>query len=176
MKRKLAAPSSTSLSVLRSRGRGTQCTSGLLAAREPSDNRDMLHVCLPPPLLAPWVDSGVVVHLDAGAGWSRFPAVPHAILTMQLQQTANDSFTKVLCSPIVFHTLSTAPACFAHAAGVTAIGLVVRPAASAALLRQAGRAVINQVLAWHHLAGPTKSRASSPACPRRAATAPAWRR
>ena len=112
----------------------------------------MLQVYRPPPDAAHWVEGAVVVRLAAGAGPSRFPAMPHAMLTMRLAHAGPTAAT-ALCGPATFHTLSTEPVAYPHAGEITALGLLVRPAAAACLLGHAGGAVANQVLAWHLLAG-----------------------
>ena len=59
----------------------------------------------------------------------------------------------VLQPPLTFHTLRTGPVAYPHAGEVTALGLLVRPAAAACLLGHAGGAVADEVLAWNSLAG-----------------------
>ena len=119
----------------------------------------MLQVFRPPPDAAHWVEGAVVVRLGAAAGLSRFPAMPHAMLTMRLVHTGAGSAVAVptLSGPITFHTLSTQPVAYPHAGEITALGLLVRPAAAACLLGHAGGAVANQVLAWHLLAGSSEA-------------------
>jgi hypothetical protein len=73
------------------------------------------------------------------------------MLTMRPVQQAGAA--AVLCPPITFHTLATEPAVYRHAGDVTALGLLVRPAAAACLLGQAGAAFTNRVLTWNTLAG-----------------------
>lgn len=114
----------------------------------------MLQVFRPPPDAAPWIDGLVVVRLRADAAASRFPAMPHAMLTMRLVHGADQSVAaKALSGPATFHTLSTQPVAYPHAGEITALGLLIRPAAAACLLGHAGGAVADQVLDWGLLAG-----------------------
>jgi AraC-like DNA-binding protein len=114
----------------------------------------MLQVFRPPPDAAPWIDGAVVVRLRAGAAASRFPAMPHAMLTMRLVHAADLSgAAQALSGPVTFHTLSTQPVAYPHAGEITALGLLIRPAAAACLLGHAGGAVADQVLDWGLLAG-----------------------
>ena len=114
----------------------------------------MLQVFRPPPDAARWIEAAVVIRLGSALGVSHFPAMPHAMLTMRLVSVARHSAARgVLCRPITFHTLSTEPAAYTHAGEITAMGLLVRPAAAACLLGHATGAVVNQVLAWETLAG-----------------------
>ena len=114
----------------------------------------MLQVFRPPPEMARWIEGAVVIRLNSFAQPSRFPALPHAMLTMRLVHGAAPSIAaKVLCPPVTFHTLSTEPVVHAHAGELTALGLLVRPAAAACLLGHASGAVANQVLAWSIVAG-----------------------
>jgi AraC-like DNA-binding protein len=118
----------------------------------------MLQVFRPPRDAARWVDGAVIVRLGAAAGPSRFPAMAHAMLTMrQVHAGAGSAAAPTLCGPITFHTLSTRPVAYPHAGKITALGLLVRPAAAACLLGHAGGAVANQVLAWNLLAGPNEA-------------------
>jgi AraC-like DNA-binding protein len=119
----------------------------------------MLQVFRPPADAAHWVEGAVVVRLGAAAGPSRFPAMPHAMLTMRLVHAGAGSAVAVptLSGPATFHTLSTQPVAYPHAGEITALGLLVRPAAAACLLGHAGGAVVNQVLAWHLLAGSSEA-------------------
>jgi len=114
----------------------------------------MLQVFRPPREIAHWIDGAAVVRLGSTAEASHFPALPHAMLTMRLVHRTNQAIaSKLLCPPITFHTLSTEPVVYPHAGDITALGLLVRPAAAACLLGHASGAVANQVLAWNVLAG-----------------------
>ena len=115
----------------------------------------MLQVFRPPRDAAHWIDGAVIVRLGSTAGPSHFPAMPHAMLTMRLVHPATPAMAApVLQPPLTFHTLSTRPVAYPHAGEVTALGLLVRPAAAACLLGHAHGAVADQVLAWNTLAGP----------------------
>jgi len=114
----------------------------------------MLQVFRPPSDAAHWIDAAVVIRLGAGVCESRFPALPHAMLTMRVAHAPGRSVAGgVPCGPVDFHTLSTEPAVHRHAGDISALGLLVRPAAAACLLGHAGAAVANQVLAWNVVAG-----------------------
>jgi AraC-like DNA-binding protein len=130
----------------------------LEASTGTDNNRPVLQVFRPPPDAARWVEGAVIVRLGPAAGPSRFPAMPHAMLTMRLVHAGAGSVAApTLCGPITFHTLSTRPVAYPHAGDITALGLLVRPAAAACLLGHAGGAVANQVLAWDLLAGPNEA-------------------
>ena len=118
----------------------------------------MLQVYRPPPEAAHWVDGAVVVRLGAAAGASRFPAMPHAMLTVRLLHAADGSATApMLAGPVTFHTLSTRPVAYPHTGDITALGLLVRPAAAACLLGHATGALADQVLGWDLLAGASEA-------------------
>lgn len=114
----------------------------------------MLQVLSAPADLAHWIEAAVVIRLGPAPGESRFPALPHAMLTMRLAKPAGQpAATELLCPPVTFHTLSTVPVAHAHAGGLTALGLLVRPQAAACLLGAASGAVVDAVLPWAVLAG-----------------------
>jgi AraC-like DNA-binding protein len=114
----------------------------------------MLQVHSAPAALAHWIDGAVIVRLGPGPGVSRFPALPHAMLTMRLARPAGGGEgTWALCPPITFHTLTTQPVAHAHEGSVAALGLLVRPGAAACLLGHASGALVDQVLPWAALAG-----------------------
>ena len=114
----------------------------------------MLQVFRPPPDAAHCIDGAVAVRLSAARTTSRFPAMPHAMLTLRLLHAANGSpDAQGLAGPVSFHTLSTRPVIHLHAGEITALGLLVRPAAAACLLGHATGALVDQVLDWQHLAG-----------------------
>jgi hypothetical protein len=101
-----------------------------------------------------WIDGAVIVRLGPGTGVSRFPAMPHAMLTMRLARSASRSkLSAALCPPVTFHTLTTGPVAYVHEGGITALGLLVRPEAAACLLGEASGAIVDQVLPWSVLAG-----------------------
>lgn len=105
-----------------------------------------------------WVAGAVVVRLGPGAGVSRFPAMPHAMLTVQ---SADGDAPGAACLPLVspasLHTLSTAPTAYPHAGRLRATGLLVRPEAAARLLGRAGSVAVDQVLSWREIAGDTEA-------------------
>jgi len=114
----------------------------------------MLQAFPAPATLSHWIDGAVIIRLGPAPGVSRFPAMPHAMLTMRLARPAWPAEAAwALCPPVTFHTLSTEPVAHAHGGGITALGLLVRPGAAACLLGAATGAVVNQVLPWATLAG-----------------------
>jgi AraC-like DNA-binding protein len=118
----------------------------------------MLHVLPAPAELSHWIDGAVIVRLGSTPGISRFPALPHAMLTMRLvRPVCHAEAGAALCPPVTFHTLSTDPVVHTHGADITALGLLVRPDAAACLLGAATGAVINQVLPWATLAGASEA-------------------
>jgi AraC-like DNA-binding protein len=111
-----------------------------------------------PAKLSHWIDGAVIVHLGSEPGVSRFPATPHAMLTLRLAlSTGHADAARVLCPPVTFHTLSTEPVSHAHGGGLIAMGLLVRPEAAACLLGAACGAVVDAVLTWDALAGPCEA-------------------
>lgn len=113
-----------------------------------------MQVFRPPPEAARWIDGAVAVRLSAAHTTSRFPAMPHAMLTLRLLHGADGARQPpVLAGPVSFHTLSTRPVTHLHAGEITALGLLVRPAAAACLLGQATGALADRVLDWQDLAG-----------------------
>lgn len=112
----------------------------------------MLRAFPVPPDLRPWVDGAVAVRL-AAPGLSRFPAMSRAMLTVRLVTPGGPGTAPVLCSPITFHTLSTAPTVYAHPGALTALGLVLHPAAAVGLLALAGGGRVDAVWPWADLAG-----------------------
>jgi AraC-like DNA-binding protein len=104
----------------------------------------MLQVFAPPADAHAWLEAGVVAHLPAGLSHSCFPAVPHAMLTLQLAPQRG---------PVLFHTLSTQPSSHAHTGPVHTLGWLVRPAAAACLLGASTGVLVNQALPWADLAG-----------------------
>lgn len=122
------------------------------------DNSAMLHVLHPPPPAAAWIEAAVGIQLTAGQQTSHFPAMPHAMLALRVAQPAGTAGPGASpCGPVMFHTLSTEPVTHAHAGGITALGLLVRPAAAACLLGRSCGAQANLALPWSVLAGAAES-------------------
>lgn len=118
----------------------------------------MLHVVPAPVSLSHWIDGAVAVRMGPAPGVSRFPALPHAMLTMRLVRPAGAADGAwVPCPPVTFHTLTTGPVAHAHDGELSALGLLVRPGAAACLLGQATGALIDRVLSWATLAGRAES-------------------
>lgn len=112
----------------------------------------MLSVWAAPPQAAAWIEGLVAMRLGTAQRLTQFPALPHAMLTVQLLP-APRAGAAALCGPVAFHTLSTVPMRHGHAGGITALGLLVRPAAAACLLGRACGAQVDQVLRWSVIAG-----------------------
>jgi AraC-like DNA-binding protein len=113
----------------------------------------MLQVYPPPTDLARWVDAGVVIRLGPAPGVSRFPAMPQAMLTLQVVHLAGGAGSRCVLGPVRFHTASTEPVAHGHGGAITALGLIVRPAAAACLLGAAGGVLVDHVLSWRSLVG-----------------------
>lgn len=111
----------------------------------------MLQVYRAPPPLSPWLDGAVVMQLAGGQGVSRFPAMPRAMLTLHRVRVSGEM--RSLAQPAMFHTLTTEPSAYTHAGQITALGLIVRPAAAACLLGRACGAMTNEVLPWSTIVG-----------------------
>lgn len=117
----------------------------------------MMQVFRAPADVAHWIEGAVVIRLGS-AGTSHFPALPHAMLTMRLVPLEHrPADAAALCGPITFHTITTEPAVYAHAGRITAMGLLVRPAAAACLLGHATGAMVDRVLPWNALAGTSEA-------------------
>lgn len=111
----------------------------------------MLQFYPAPPQWSHWVEGGVVIRMGAGQQVSRFPAMPRAMLTLHLARVHGMRWSVV--QPATFHSLTTEPSTYTHAGDITAVGLIVRPSASACLLGSACGAVTNQTLPWHVMVG-----------------------
>lgn len=116
----------------------------------------MLQVFRPTPDMSSWIDVPSSCAWDRRPAVSRLPAVLHAMLTMRLMRASDQSAAVASLSPPMFHTLSTEPTAYAHTCYITALGLLVRPAAAACLEGHACGAVANQVLPWEAIAGSTE--------------------
>ena len=78
------------------------------------------------------------------------------MLVMHLMREEADSPWSV-SQPPTFHTLTTEPTVYTHAGGITALGLIVRPAAAACLLHPVCGAATNQALPWRDVVGETEA-------------------
>lgn len=101
--------------------------------------------------LHPWVEAAVVVQAPATLAQSRFPAMVSSMLVLRLagQVTWRDAPVP----PSVWISASTAAVVYAHGGPVHAVGLVLRPAAAAALWLDA-RGLVNTLRPLPELAGP----------------------
>lgn len=85
---------------------------------------------------------------------TRFPALPHALLTLRLSgQVRSGREAEGLLPAATFHTLSTGPTLFQHHGAVHAVGLLVRAEASACLLGASTGVLVDRVLPWAEVAG-----------------------
>lgn len=112
----------------------------------------MLQVFAVPHPLSQWLDGAVIIRMGADQHESRFPAMPRAMLTMHLTRTEPDARWSI-AQAASFHTLTTEPTAYTHAGGITALGLIVRPAAAACLLHPVGGAATNTALPWSSVVG-----------------------
>lgn len=111
----------------------------------------MLQVFRVPPPLSQWVDGAVLMRMGHGCQVSHFPAMPRAMLSMHL--ACAEGQPCVVAQPATFHSLTTHPSVYAHAGGITALGLIVRPSAAACLLGPAWGAITDQSLSWSSIVG-----------------------
>ncbi|MDP3253510.1 MAG: helix-turn-helix domain-containing protein [Hydrogenophaga sp.] len=112
----------------------------------------MLQVFAVPHPLSQWLDGAVIIRMGADQHESRFPAMPRAMLTMHLTRTATNAPWSI-AQAATFHTLTTEPTAYTHAGGITALGLIVRPAAAVCLLQLACSGATNTALPWSDVAG-----------------------
>lgn len=113
----------------------------------------MLRVWRPPPPWQAWVECAVAVQPAAQLRVARFPALPQAMLTLQLAAMPGQPASAAVPGPVRLHTLSTVATAHATPPGLRALGLVLHPATAAVLLGRSCGVQIDQVLDWQHLAG-----------------------
>lgn len=114
----------------------------------------MLQVLPPPPALAHAVEAAVALRRDAARSISCFPAMPRAMLTLQLPLHAAATEPPAL----QFHALSTRPAVHQAYAPFKALGLVLQPAAAAQLLGASSGVCVDATLPWAEVAGAAEAR------------------
>lgn len=117
----------------------------------------MLKVFACEPAHAPFIEAGVVAHLGDTAGVSCFPAMPHGMLTLRLD--ARTGHIRTDGAPgfaAAFHSIFTEPSAFSHTEPITAVGVLIKPAAAACLLGRAGGVAANRVWDWGIFAGPNE--------------------
>lgn len=114
----------------------------------------MLHLVPAPADTAAWLHGGVLVRLGPQVACTRFPALPHAMLTLRLRPAAAGA-GHWPDGEAQFHTLSTGPSQHPHPPGqaVHALGWLVRPEAAAELLGASTGALVDRVLPWREVAG-----------------------
>ncbi len=96
----------------------------------------------PPPDLRPWCDGGVALNAPATLAHSQFPALTGAMLVVRLAGDVGSPAGGRLPAAALIGP-STRPTCFSQAGAVHAVGLLVRPAALAALLRGSPSGVVD---------------------------------
>lgn len=121
---------------------------------------DTLLVVPPPAGLDRWLSAGIVVRLDAPAAVpafasSRFPAgVASAIVATRDGRFGLHDGGRFHALPAAFVSgLSTRPVAISHDGPLLSVGVMVRPAAAAALLGSP-RALVDQIVAADALLGP----------------------
>lgn len=115
----------------------------------------MLQAYHPPPHLSLWLEGAVSVRMQAHQGISRFPAMPRAMLTVHLTRGGGDRWC--IAQPATFHAFTTRPSAYPPVGNITALGLIVKPAAAACLLGRAGAVVTNLALPWGVVAGESEA-------------------
>jgi methylphosphotriester-DNA--protein-cysteine methyltransferase len=114
-------------------------------------NPGMQRVVPVPPDLAPWLEAAVVVDTPAGLAQSHFPAMVSSMLVVRLAGRVVCRGTAV--PPSAWISASTTATVYEHGGPVRAVGLVLRPAAAAALWAGA-RGLVNTLRPMPELAGP----------------------
>ena len=101
--------------------------------------------------LHPWVEAAVAVNAPAALARSQFPAMVSSMLVVRL--AGQVMCRNTLVPPSAWISASTAATVYAHGGPVHAVGLVLRPAAAAALWKGA-RGLVNTFRPVAELAGP----------------------
>lgn len=123
----------------------------------------MIDVIAPPPDLRDWIDGGVIVDTGASLACSRFPAL---VSSMLITRTAGRvrrvrGGAAVDLPDSAFVCASTGPACFEHLGAVRAVGLILKPQAVPALLRDSPHGLIDRSLAAHDAFGSAWTKAEA---------------
>ncbi len=117
----------------------------------------MLTTFAPPPDTVRWLDGCAIVRLGGTTTCTRFPATPHAMLTVLLPDhpgAAAASLRLHPLAPATFHTMTTVPTVHEHGAvPVRALGVLLRPTAAACLLGASTGALVDTTLPWSAVAG-----------------------
>lgn len=104
-----------------------------------------------PPDLQPWLVAAVVVDAPATLAQSHFPAMVSSMLVVRL--AGHVHCRGALVPPSAWISASTTPTVYEHGSPVRAVGLVLQPAAAAALFANA-RGQVNTARPLAELAGP----------------------
>ena len=104
-----------------------------------------------PPDLQPWLVGAVVVAAPATLAQSHFPAMVSSMLVVRLAGQVH--CRGALVPPSAWISASTTPTVYEHGGPVRAVGLVLQPAAAAALFANA-RGQVNTARPLAELAGP----------------------
>ena len=104
-----------------------------------------------PPDLQPWLVGAVVVDAPATLAQSHFPAMVSSMLVVRL--AGHVHCRGALVPPSAWISASTTPTVYEHGGPVRAVGLVLQPAAAAALFANA-RGQVNTARPLAELAGP----------------------
>jgi AraC-like DNA-binding protein len=104
-----------------------------------------------PPDLQPWLVGAVVVDAPATLAQSHFPAMVSSMLVVRLAGQVH--CRGALVPPSAWISASTTPTVYEHGGPVRAVGLVLQPAAAAALFANA-RGQVNTARPLAELAGP----------------------
>lgn len=104
-----------------------------------------------PPDLQPWLVGAVVVDAPATLAQSHFPAMVSSMLVVRLAGQVH--CRGALVPPSAWISASTTPTVYEHGDPVRAVGLVLQPAAAAALFANA-RGQVNTARPLAELAGP----------------------
>lgn len=115
----------------------------------------MLQVFRAPTHMSPWIDGAVLMQMGATQQVSHFPAMPRAMLTMQLVCLNGKAWS--VSQPATFHSLTTEPSTYTHAGEILALGLIVRPSAAACLLAPACGAITNEAVSWSAIVGASEA-------------------
>ena len=94
------------------------------------------------------VECAITVRRAAGS-FSRFPAMPRAMLTLTRASGG--------AGAVAFHALSTRACTLTHAQALHALGLVLPPDTAARLLGPSTGALVDTTLPWAAVAGPSET-------------------
>lgn len=116
----------------------------------------MLTIAPAPPDLAHAVEVAVCLQRDAAFSVTRFPAMPRAMLTLELVPHPGSGC--LVPSGVLFHAIGSQPAEHVATRPFKALGLVLHAAAAAALLGPEVGAAVDRKLPWSDVAGRAEAR------------------